>query len=103
MGEEERVSDPMTRLRQAFRTFIIERMVFDLEEGEYDDTLRMFIEGKVAVEDTIEITFTVSTIPNDILVFRELAGFPKDDQVTERVKNLWRNTRRVLGWLRQNR
>lgn len=82
----------MQRLREAFRTVLSERMRIDFEKGVYDNVLQMFVEGRIDPEqDSITIELRVDTIPNDILVFRVLAGFEKDEAVIERVRAMWRN------------
>jgi hypothetical protein len=90
--------DAIVRLRGAFREFVIQRMAYDLEQGSYDDILQQLVDGRImplTYSDEINIRFSVHMIPNDVLMFRELAGFPKDDETTKRVWDMWRKEKRA--------
>lgn len=86
----------MDRLRLAFAQFVIAEMVGKLQDGAYDDTLRMFISAKVAPEmgDEIAVAFEITVGPEVLFMLRALAGVPVDEDVDARIWRFWEKRRK---------
>jgi len=76
------------KYREAFKILNVEKLKWRFDKGEFDHDIEMFLNG-----DTLEFTLTWKTIPNDIIIMRELINFKCDNKVVRKVRKMWENER----------
>jgi hypothetical protein len=91
--DEELPQETVEKIRDSFLAFWLERMVYEIETGRWDENIRGFMRG-----DSLHVDLNLKLLPNDMLVFRALVGLPPGPKVMERVRRFWERSESLNGF-----
>ncbi len=91
-----RTTTPIERLRKAVRESVIQRIIYKLDRGEYDDALMAFHAVNMRVSDTLELNLAGRVSFDTHQWIKAQAAFPKRRNWWGPIKRLWR--RWVRRW-----